>query len=189
MFYLYLTAYLNPGLMKQFLAFLIICCTIFLFSCRKYGYYHYRMIGLKAYNQDNSGRIPVDTNAAYLPAKAYCIRLEYSYVYAGADDEVSKTESEHVTDNNITDFKIYTLTDFDSTHPALSALNEYFLNSPAVIPGTGNRGEPDDPNRIYTVSRTLMMMKMPSSLGYRKFVIEAAIDNARVADTLSITLF
>jgi len=132
----------------------------------------------------------VDTNAVNLPAKAYCIRLEYSYVYdPEGDDDRKSSESQHVLSTEVTDGKIYSLTDCASTQPAISSLNDCFLYSERVY-ATGRGGENTDPDAIYKISSTMKLMRPPAFYGYRQFVVAATLDSSKIlSDTVAITLF
>lgn len=176
--------------MNRTIITLIFGCILFLCSCSKFGYISYHITDLHIYNQDNSGPLPVDTNAVTLPAKSYCIRLEYSYVYdPEGDDDRKSSDSQHIMSTKLTGFKIYSLTDFDSTHPALSPLNDCFLYNEHIY-AKGKGGEDTDPAAVYKMSSSMKLMKLPAFYGYRQFVVEAVLDSNKVlSDTVAITLF
>jgi len=90
--------------------------------------YLYKIIGLNLHNEDNSGSKIADVSTAPVPARAYGIRLEYLIKADGTTGpDLDPDQTKFSCGNKVTTFQIYSLSAFDSLHPALSNLNDYFL--------------------------------------------------------------
>ena len=181
-----------------FLAFLLPACS-------KHVPYQFVITALQLYNENNSGRNAVDDSSGNIPAKAYAIRLEYTNQITGSTDK-QDDESMFAPVNPVQSFAVYSLTDFDSTHPAGSLLNDYFLYStfssqvssadsiPALIAG-GFMGGGDgseigtQPPKTWTINNYLVLMQPPAYLGARSFVIRVGFaGNSSITDTITANL-
>ncbi len=181
-----------------FLAFLLPACS-------KHVPYQFVITALKPYNENNSGRNAVDDSTGNIPAKAYAIRLEYTNQITGSTDK-QDDESIFAPVNPVQSFAVYSLTDFDPSHPAGSLLNDYFLYSdyssqvssadtiPALLAGGGmgtGYGSIDgaNPPKTWTVNNYLVLMQPPAYLGTRSFVIRVGFaGNSSLTDTITANL-
>jgi hypothetical protein len=174
-------------------------------ACAKHVPYQFIITDLALYNEDNSGRSAVDDSTGNIPAKAYAIRLEYTNQITGPTDK-QDDESPFAAVNPVQSFAVYSLTDFDPTHPAGSLLNNYFLYStyssevgsadtiPAMI-ASGYMGvgagsiDGEQPPKTWTVSNYLVLMQPPAYLGTRSFVIRIGLaGNSSLTDTITANL-
>jgi hypothetical protein len=87
-----------------------------------------QVAGFQSYNADNTGKFPKDAMSDKVPAKAYGMRLNVTEKIVGEDDGYDEMyESHFYLPYGGVNINIYSLSDFDSSHPALSSLNKYFF--------------------------------------------------------------
>lgn len=170
--------------MKRTLFFLI--CWLFIAGCSKHMPYYYTIGGMRLYNADNSGPSPVDAATSDVPAKAYAIRVEYTNLLK--DTLAHDDESSYSLLYPVQVFTITSLTDFDSSHPAGSNLNSYFL-IPKIFDASGGAGLAQKPPKSWTGNDYLWLMTPPTSLGNRSFVVHLeTADHASFTDTITVNL-
>jgi hypothetical protein len=183
-----------------FLVILVICIG----GCSPHPIVKYKATALQLYNVNNGGDTPVDVTTSQVAAKAYAMRLEYSDVVVGNNS--NEDEVDFVSANPTKTFMVYSLSDFDATHPARTLLNDYFLYSlyGTVVTSADSIqnqlalgqiathpytfGGPTAPNS-WKSSDYLVLMHPPAILGTRSFVVDIGFaDNTHISDTISVTL-
>ena len=189
----------------QLLFLALLAPALLLPACAKHVPYQFVITDLKLYNENNSGRSAVDDTTGNIPAKAYAIRLEYTNQITGSTNK-QDDESPFVAVNPVRSFVVYSLTDFDPSHPAGSLLNDYFLYSAyssgvssadtiATVLAAGYMGvgygsiDGNQPPRTWTVNNYLVLMQPPAYLGTRSFVIQVGFaGNNSITDTITANL-
>ena len=173
-------------------------------ACTRARIYTSRTIGAEHSNTDNSGELQVAPTVDSVRAIAYAIKGVYSAVLTGHDDGFDDVhEDKFGMDNAIKLVNIYSLSDFDSSHPALSSLNDCF-NVLVTTPDyklyaiSGNKflgadfhfdQKSNDADTFWS-TRYFTLMRNPAILGARTFVIEMTkTDSTKFIDTLHIKLY
>jgi hypothetical protein len=111
------------------------CC-----DCPATNTYQYTFDSIKIFHIDNSGQTPAIVDSGIIPKEAYGLQIECSLgqlaFYKCADfasfntiyayDCFCPPEIQYVAQDTISEIKIISLNDFDTTHPADSEISEYF---------------------------------------------------------------
>lgn len=174
-----------------------IILSLLLISCSKEPPYLYKVTGLSLENRNNSGAVNPAPDS--IPGKAYGIRINYTTEIYNTDKTI-KHESGFEIGIKATYFNIYSFTAFDSNHPALSSLNDYFLYDGDTIQhrlqyGTlfSRSGSFSGDINVGVTSSSygeLALMVPPAIPGYRRFVVEVGFsDNTYKADTIGAILY
>ncbi len=183
--------------------FVVLICML-LMACTKARKYTYEIIGATYSNADKSGVPPVSLTSDSVRSLSYAIKCTCSALLTGHDDGFDDVyEDVFSTQSRIEAMNIYSLTDFDSTHPAYSSLNDRFnvlFTSPEykVYPLSGNnfiwpdfnfhqkRNDADS----FKETRYFTLLYQPELLGSRTFIIELTkTDSTKYIDTLNIKLY
>lgn len=183
---------------------LALTISLLLMACTKARIYTSRTIAAEHSSADNSGKLPVTPTSDSVRAIAYAIKGVYSAVLTGHDDGFDDVhEDQFGMDNAIEWVNIYSLSDFDSSHPALSSLNDCFnvlVTTPnyrldtisgKYFPGADfNFDQKSNDADTFRSTSYFTLMRNPAILGARTFVIELTkTDSTKFIDTLHIKLY
>lgn len=165
------------------LAFLFICC----YSCRHRGDFLYETTSMYVGNADASGEKIVDDGIESLPASAYSIKLVLHNVvteYAGPNK--NDDESGYLRKYPLTEFKIYSLQNYNQTHPANSDVSEYFDIGSNKLYGPNIRPNPE---KVFEEKYYYKMTTAPDSTGNYSFKIRIQFeDESSFIDTANVKL-
>jgi hypothetical protein len=114
---------MNPTIRQIGLALLLL---VSLPGCNKEPDYLYKVTSLALNNVNNSGDSVVIGTTGTVPARGYCIQLNYTTQITGSTSGRDPNESGYALYTKITRFTISSTTDFDEQHPAGASLNAYF---------------------------------------------------------------
>ncbi len=180
---------LSLSRMKHLISCLLIAGTVGLCSCKKNNII-YITNGIAIENFDNSGTL-LRPATGTVESDGYVLRINYESdqtAFNAVDDE-----HRYQPGNKPTSILVTALQPFDSTHPAGTSLNGYFINGP----GTGSTCErileefpyTDDFNPTH-VPDDLWLMVPPDNSGPFRFVVEMHFDNGIIArdTTTSVNL-
>jgi hypothetical protein len=168
----------------------VLMLSLFSFGCKRTTIVYYTT-GITLTNFDNAGPFIHEASGTSVNDSSYVIRINYTSdqtAYYAVNDE-----NTYEPGNKPTSIYVTSLQNFDSTHPAGSVLNDYFINGPGASWSTEQvvndflntkdfypTHEPDD----------LWLMVPPSFPGSYRFVVEMHFDNGVIAsDTTSAITF
>ena len=194
---------IEPALTMNY-RLLLLPFLLLLWGCSKPADFEYKITGMQLHSSDNSGSSPVDNSN--VAAKAFAIRLEYTLHITGSLSGTDTYESGYRLQNPVTGMNVYSLSNFDLSHPALSSLNDYFLYGSRSTAVNGNStisrvmglqaasGLPQaskvDLNTSWTSSDYLVLMYPPDWTGDRDFVVELGLsDHTQLRDTVHVNLY
>ncbi len=171
-------------------------------SCTKERKYTTGIISAAFSNADNTGRVPVETGADSIAAKVYAIKLSFGAVITNNDGGSDiKGETQYRITNPISSASIYSLTDFDTAHPAGSSLADCFsvLNDTVAYqlkavsgynlsPRFDFAGKKSDQDTFHNSTYLVLTQNSPFT-GPKTFVISLTLtDSTHYTDTLHINL-
>ena len=180
---------------------------LFYSGCIKVVYFKYDITDIKLYNVDNSDSLPVNATTGIVDAKAYAIGLQYTSKIPGSPS--SDADDNYFSPRNKVELvNIYSLSDFDSRHPAGTSLNDYFVYGKSDYEGTILAGISDSVAAVvknggffstaassqsvrasWTSEAYLLLMQPPAIPGARTFVVDIVFaDNTQFNDSISVTL-
>ena len=176
---------------------------LYLCGCKAYKIFTYKITNATFHNCDNSGRRPHDTTVDSIKAGAYAIRMEFTgTIYKSDNGKDVQGENHFQISHQLVDFKIYSTSGYDASHPAFASLNDRFYYLPDTIGYFA-----DSLSSVYQIkfvkfdqfksnsdpaiaSSYLLMMYPPAVLGPREFRIDMVFsDSAKFYGTLPVTLF
>lgn len=176
-----------------------------LVSCRKVPSYLYKVTSLQLYNVDHSDNTPITVTSGAVPAKAYCIRMEYITEITGSTSGQDPHESGYSLYTKIARFNISSTSDFDQRHPAGTLLNAYFyygghsalVGAKDSIPYALANNlilasyRSDITKNSWQDSAFLVLMQPPIQAypGLRTFIVNVVLaDSTQLTDSLSVNL-
>ena len=174
-------------------------------GCTKLPDYLYKVTSLQLYNVDHTDNTPIIATSGTVPARAYCIQMEYITEITGSTSGRDPNDSGYSLYTRITHFDISSTTDFDQQHPAGASLNAYFYYGAysALVGGSDSipyalandlvlaSYRSDISKNSWQDSAYLVLMQPPTQAypGLRTFIVNVVFaDSTRFTDSLSVNL-
>ncbi|MDI1233263.1 MAG: DUF5034 domain-containing protein [bacterium] len=165
-------------------------------SCRKYTPSVYEVVGIELGNCDNSDIRPIEVITDSVPMKAYAIKITLTQEMRKKSND-PESESGTINEDRLNSFNIFSLNNFDSSHPARASLNTYFLTAlgaSATIESLVSKGEIGGGirhnNDAWTTEEFLYLMTPPSAAGNQSFVVNIGLSDGRnLSDTIKVKLY
>jgi hypothetical protein len=175
---------------------LLISC----YSCTHHGNFLYETDSMYLGNADSGGEKITDEGIDSVSGKRYAVKMVlHNKVtdYEGKNKDVN--ESNYRRKYYLTELKIYTLQNYNQSHPANSDISEYFIYSKGSKYTVNYMVEKDglsypqsrpNPEEEFEDSYYFRMMAPPDSTGYYSFKIRLQFaDESSFTDTTRIKLF
>lgn len=186
---------------RSFAVILAVLCLMT--GCTKNKTYYWKLLtDVALFNEDNSGSVPKDAAGSSIPSACYAIRVQYRAVITGSDDGYDeKYDNHYVSSRSAAGILVYSLTDFDTKHPALSPLNDcfYSLNDTSTnyvdtslysaLVANVHLTDLKSSKDTATGSSYLILMHPPTLPGPRMLIVNISFsDSTSSSDTISVNL-
>jgi hypothetical protein len=179
---------------------IILFISVFCFcACSKHSPSVYEVVGMSLGNSNNTGEDPVDATTDSVPKQAYAIKITLNEVMR-IKKEGDAQENGFINEDKLTSLNIFSLNNFDGTHPAGASLNSYFLTQLStsstidafISKGQIGGGKYNGGNYIdsWSTEQYLYLMSPPGSAGSQSFVVEIGFSDGRsMSDTINVKLY
>lgn len=185
--------------MKIILKTLLFISAFCFYACSKHIPAVYEIVGMNLGNSNNTGENPFDVSLDSVPKKAYAIKMTLNEVMRTIS-EGDAQDNGFINQDQLTSLSILSLYNFDTTHPAGTSLNSYFLtslNSSATVSAfvsKGQIGAGSYKNGNYTdnwnTDQYLYLMTPPTTSGEQSFVVKIDLSDGRsMSDTINVKLY
>lgn len=157
---------------------------------------------------DNSGERPIETEASTIPGTAFGIKVSFSRQLAWSANSLHSPfttshaftcdcppELEILPKDSITDFRVFTVNNFDVEHPAGAEVTDYFrvyqfysfTSISEFIKNGSSYGYGTSRWALYSndelnSSLNLLLMKAPEPTGMHRFRVRIALSDGRVLE-------
>lgn len=169
------------------------------YACAKHIPATYEVVSMSLSNSNNTSETPYDAITDSVPKQAYAIKITLNEVMR-KKTEGDAQENGFMNEDQLTSMNIFSLNNFNGTHPTGTSLNSYFLtqlsNSSTIeaFISKGQIGGGKYKDGSYTDSwsteQFLFLMTPPDTTGYQSFVVELEFSDGRnMKDTITVKLF
>ncbi len=185
--------------MKKGVSSVLIVFAFCFSACSKHIPAVYEVVGMSLRNSNNTGQNPQDAVTDSVPKKAYAIKMTLEEAIR-VKREGDVQENGFINEDELTALTIFSLANFDDSHPAGTPLNAYFLtalNSSATLTEFVSKGQIGGGNYMdheyienWTTDQYLFLMTPPAQPGDQAFVVKLNFSDRRtMSDTIHVKLY